>query len=164
MIHGLVFAYGQEENGELKNQTKSRCQKAVELYHEHKVDKLYVTAHASLGGVQMSNKMRDFLVEHGVKAEDIVVDTRGGNTAGEIDVFKELAPKNEEYAFISSSYHLRRIRFLASKRFARGKFELYAAKDVDIHFLLDFLMEYLKQLKAFLRPIASSIVHPHPLP
>ncbi len=163
MTHGLVFAYGQEDNGELKAQTKSRCEKAAELYLAGKVKKLYVTAHASVGGIHMSHKMRDLLIELKVRPEDIVVDTRGGNTAGEIDVFRQLVPKGEKLAFISSRYHIKRIKFLAGKRFPREQFEVYAAKNVEVHFFLDFLMEYLKRIKAFLRPITSSIIHSHPL-
>lgn len=108
----LVFGYGQLDNGEIDDQTKNRCDKAVKLYGQEKIGHIYLTT-ASRKRKSMALAMRDYLVKTGVRKDDIVVNRQGENTAGEIDAFLRLLPTKSRVFFISSWYHIPRIIWLS---------------------------------------------------
>jgi vancomycin permeability regulator SanA len=155
-VHALIFAYHQLENGEIDAQTKSRCDKAVELYRAGKIHRIYLTAHVSRGGKAIADEMRDYLRACGIPPARISTFRLAGNTAGELDVFRGFVPMGAHIALISSGYHTRRIAWLAKHRFPVGKTTIYAAEDVDIKLIGDRLMEIHKTLLALLMPIKWS--------
>ncbi len=159
--HALLFGYAQNEDGSLVPQTCSRCDKAAELYHKGQIERIYLLAYTSKGGQPMAHEMRNFLIARGVPAEKITVERRGGNTAGELDVFAAMVPKYEDILLISSWYHMPRIRFLAQKRFTNARTS-FAAAFGHVHPVGDVLMEIPKFANSFLRPFASAKVLPSP--
>jgi vancomycin permeability regulator SanA len=137
---------------------------AVRLYLSGKVDKVYLTVSASAGEIPMAEAMRGFLVGQEVKERGIVVNRRGGNTAGELDVFLSLVPRGEKVIFISTWYHLPRIVWLALWQGLRpGHFSLGVAwRYATIRNGL--AIELLKIANAVLRPRSSAKILPQPPP
>lgn len=153
----LVFGYGQKRDGSIDEQTQNRCEKAVQLYRQSKIQKIYLTVSAIKNGVSMAEAMRDFMVCQGVKEADTVIERRGGNTAGEMDVFLSLLPRGSKVVFVSTWYHLPRILWLALWRIPPTRFALSAAWG-HAHFRVDVLVEFAKLANALLRPRRSSKV------
>ncbi len=157
MRTALVFGYGQKRDGSIDEQTQNRCEKAVQLYRQGKIQKIYLTVSASKNGVSMAEAMRDFLVCQGVKETDIVIERRGGNTAGEMDLFLSLLPHDSKAIFVSTWYHLPRIFWLAIWRIPAARFSLSVAWR-HAHFKADVLIEFAKLANAILRPRRSAKV------
>ena len=153
----LVLGYGQRENGRIDEQTEDRCQKALRMYRDGKIRKIYLTVSASKNGVSMASAMRDFLVEQGVCENDIVVERRGGNTAGEVEVFLALVPTHEKVVFVSTWYHVPRILWLALWRINPARLAVGVAWQ-HAHFKADVLIEFPKLANALLRPKRSAKV------
>ena len=126
------------------------------MYRGGKIGKIYLMMSASKSGMSMASAMRDFLVEQGVCENDIVVERRGGNTAGEMDVFLALVPSGK-VVFVSTWYHTPRILWLALWRVRLTRFALGVAWR-HAHFKADVLVEFLKLANAILRPRRSSKV------
>ena len=153
----LILGYGQKKDGAIDEQTEDRCRKALRMYREGKIEKIYLTVFASKNGVSMASAMRDFLVGQGVFENDIVVERRGGNTAGEMEVFLSIVPNEAKVVFVSTWYHIPRILWLALWRVRLTRFALGVAWR-HAHFKADVLIEFLKFANAILRPRSSAKV------
>lgn len=158
MRTALVFGYGQKMNGEIDEQTRNRCEKAVKLYRQGKIQTLYLTAATGKASRSMADEMAVFLVSCGIPRKNIVVDRRGGNTAGEIDIFLSRLPDRTRIVFISTWYHLPRIMWLALWRTSLS-FRVSPAWG-HAHFKADVLMEFAKMVNALRHPINSAKVYP----
>ena len=156
-MHALVFGYGQWPSGWIDWQTQNRCRKAVILYQRGEIEKIYLTVWVSKNGVAMADAMREFMKSHGVKGPDIIVEKRGQNTAGEMDVFLSLVPSSRKVVFISTWYHLPRICWLALWRIPASRFSVAMAWK-HAHFKADVLIEFAKLANAILRPKKSAKV------
>lgn len=157
MKSGLILGYGQRKNGRIDEQTEDRCRKALRLYQNRKVEKIYLTVSTSKNGVSMASAMRESLVEQGVNENDIVMERRGGNTAGEIDVFLSIVPDGAKVVFVSTWYHIPRILWLALWRIQPTRFALGVAWR-HAPFKADVLVEFPKFANAILRPRRSAKV------
>ena len=153
----LVFAYGQNDDGSIDKQTEARCETAVELCVSGYVDKVYLTCGVSKNGRQMVDEMAAYLKKCGVWPQDIIVDPRGFNTAGEIDAFLKLAADDEVVTAVSSWYHLPRIWFLF---WIRGQTVRAAASCGGVKYSDYLLWEPLKMINAVLRPFSSAKINP----
>jgi len=112
----LIFGYDAARDGCLSAQTKSRCDKAIEIFRQGKIDQIYITA-AGMGQNEcVADEMANYLSKQGINRSLIIVSRGGYNTAGEIDAFLEIAPKNCQIVAVSSNYHLLRIKLLFSTR------------------------------------------------
>lgn len=157
MRNGLILGYGQKKDGTIDEQTENRCQKALRLYRKGKIQKIYLTVSASKNGVGMADSMKKFLTEHYVREEDIIVERRGGNTAGEIDVFLSLMSPKTKVVIVSTWYHIPRVLWLALWRINPTCLAVGVAWQ-HAHFKADVLIEFPKLANALLRPIRSAKV------
>lgn len=102
--------------GDLSGQTKSRCDKAIEIYCNGIVNKIYITTAGMGHHMSVGEEMKEYMIENGVHHADIITCRGGYNTAGEIDSFLELVPYNTHVFAVSSYYHLFRIRMIFRSR------------------------------------------------
>ena len=144
-------------NGDIDEQTKNRCDKAVDLYKQGAVRKIYLTVWITCNTFPMARSMQEYLTANGVPEDKIQLEPRGMNTAGEMDVFLSCVPKTHKIMFISTWYHIPRIIWLALWRVLPNRFSVAAAWK-HAHFKGDVLMEFLKIANAILRPYRSAKV------
>lgn len=108
-------------------------------------------------GRRMADEMRREIARY-VPTPMLHIDPRGGNTAGEMDVFLgHVGPSEERIVFISTWYHVPRIIWFALWRLSATRFRVVGAKN-HAHFKADVLVEFLKMGKAILRPKSSAKV------
>lgn len=156
----LVFGYGQKADGSIDEQTTDRCNKAVCLYRSGQIDIIYLTVSAEKSQKAMAHMMGQYLILRGVPESIITYDRRGGNTAGEMDVFiRAVGDVNmsDTLIFISTWYHIPRIMWLAWWRVHDCRFSLAIAWK-HAHWKADVLKEFLKLANAILRPRSSAKV------
>lgn len=103
----------------------------------------------------MATAMQEFLVEQGVNENDIEIERRGGNTAGEMDVLLSIVSDKTKITFVSTWYHIPRIAWLALWRIRPSRFTLGVAWR-HAHLREDVLFEFLKIANAILRSISSA--------
>jgi len=127
------------------------------MYRDGKIGKIFLTVSASKNGVSMASAMRGFLVEQGMCENDIVVERRGGNTAGEMDVFLSIIPDEGKVVFVSTWYHIPRILWLALWRVRLSRLALGMAWR-HAHLKANVLVEFPKFANAILRPRSSAKV------
>ncbi len=152
--HCLICGYGQKADGSLSDQTRDRCNRALDLYLQRIVYRIIITVSAEKSGKRMADAMRDYLISRAVRPEDIKIDPRGGNTAGEIDVFLEVIKKEVHVGImvVSTWYHIPRIWWLCFVRGHRTKCGIawkYAS-------WADLRIEPLKIANSILRPFRSA--------
>lgn len=159
MTLGLVYGYGQLKDGQIDGQTTERCRKALNLYESGKIQRIYITVSAEKNGIRMGQGMKQFFLDHSVPEEHVIFDPRGGNTAGETDVFLSLAKDHvngESFKAIpiSTWYHIPRIwwLWLSRKRLVSVGISWNEAHWADLR------IEPVKLAYALLRPHRSSKV------
>lgn len=150
-------------NGCIDRQTKSRCQRAAQLWKERKIEKIFITGVVPPFGKEAGTRTKEYLIECGVPREHIVLEPRGLNTGGEISIFLEIIgtyfpSENIEVVSVSTWYHVPRIRFLWDMCGWRLKARTLASWGGTN--LTDVLIEPLKILNALLRPYSSAKVLP----
>lgn len=152
---GLVYGYGQNEDGTIDEQTRERCIIAFRLYNRNRIHRIFITVSASKNGKLMAEEMGSFFLACGVPSRDLRIDLRGGNTAGETDVCLTLAGTTPVIP-ISTWYHVPRIWWLW---LCRGYITFPRASWKAAHWA-DLKIEPLKLLNALFRPRRSSkIIH-----
>ena len=156
----LVFGYGQTAEGFIDAQTADRCNRAAVLVAKDEVYQVWLTASAEQNGLLMAGMMKQYLSGR-ILRQRIFTDPRGGNTAGEMDVFLDNLMDGEEAVFVSTWYHIPRIIWLASWRLPWKRFSVAVAWK-HVHFWGDFMKEFLKLGGSFLRPRASAKTIPLP--
>ncbi len=122
---GLVYGYGQEADGSLNPQTTARCEVAAQLFRRRRIHAICLTVSAQKANHLMADGMRACLIDRAVPNDAILVDPRGGNTAGETDCCLEIMERevaanpqlnvtmaDVEIIPISTWYHLPRIWWL----------------------------------------------------
>lgn len=154
-FYALVFAYGQLDDGSIDDQTTSRCNQVLKLYKKRLLKKIFITASAAKNGISLATSMRNYLLDSGVHTFDIVIDPRGENTTGEIDVFLSHVPSRSRVIFISSWYHIPRIIWLSIWRVPLLSLAFKSAWRKACH-LSDIKAEVYKFLIAFFAPYKSS--------
>lgn len=150
----LVLGYGQLGNGEIDDQTKNRCDKAVKLYRQGKIGHIYLTT-ASRKRKSMALAMRDYLIKNGVHKDDIIVRRQGTNTAGEINAFLQCLPAKSSVFFISSWYHIPRIMWFSLWRISPLRSAFGCALKHN-GWKADIKPELCKIAMAFIRPYKSA--------
>lgn len=155
MRSALVFGYGQKKDGWIDAQTEDRCSKAALLYCLGKIQMIHLTVSASKNDQPMTYGMRVFLEHMGVPTKSIVIDRRGRNTAGELDIFLTHILPKERVVLISTWYHIPRILWLTLWRISPRRVTVGIAWR-HAHFKGDVLKEFLKFTNAVFRPFKSS--------
>ncbi|MBI5140516.1 MAG: YdcF family protein [Candidatus Vogelbacteria bacterium] len=164
---GLIFGYGQNADGSLLDQTRDRCDVGVALYRGGKIGKIFLTVAVEQAGVKMADAMYHCLVRQGVTPRDILINRRGLNTAGEMDVFLTalgplLSGAKVQVTFISTWYHIPRIFWLALWRVSPRLISFGIAWRYA-HPWADVCIEFAKMVNAILRPRSSARILKSPL-
>jgi vancomycin permeability regulator SanA len=93
---------------------RDRLDTAIKLYNQGKTRILIMSGGIDIGGTNEAEKMRDYAIEQGVPADDILVDSGGQNTQG--TARDTVALMNEHglqtVAAVSDYFHLARIKML----------------------------------------------------
>lgn len=108
----IVFGARVRSNGSLSSVLHDRVLTAVELYHAGRVHKLLMTGDNSHHTYNEPVAMKRFAVEHGVPADDIVLDYAGFRTYD--SCYRARAIFGVEAAIlVSQEYHLPRALYIA---------------------------------------------------
>lgn len=149
----MVYGYGQLANGELDEQTKGRCRKALELRKARKVDEVCITVGVRQYDQLMAVKMKEWMTRHGnISALEVTIAAKALNTAAETEICHRLVRKTDKVVAVSSWYHLPRIWLLW---LWRGRIVKLAGSTEGIHWK-DIWIEPLKLANSALRPFSSA--------
>jgi vancomycin permeability regulator SanA len=127
-------------DGTLSPWLQGRVDKALELYRQGRVRKIFAS-----GGISKSpdgeqpegNAMKNYLVSQGVPAVDIIADNAGQNTYLTARDFIEW---NEHYHYssvivVSQFYHITRIKYIFRKLGCRNLYQassdVYSGRDIE---------------------------------
>lgn len=108
--YGIVFGAALRGKGKLSGTLESRMQTAIRLYHEGSVKKLVLSG-AKDPSEPMS--MFQYALSKNVAPKDILLDEDGENTLKTIQNAKKKFADAGRILFISSSFHLARIKMTA---------------------------------------------------
>ena len=107
-------------DGSLSDWLKGRTDKALKLYKEKKVTKIYASGGISQnddGDYPEGTAMKNYLVEHGVPAGDVIADNDGKNTYCTAEDYLKW---NQQQKFnsvivVSQFYHITRTKYIFEK-------------------------------------------------
>lgn len=149
----LLLGYGQLNDGSLSSQTVDRCKEAARLFRTCGfLVEVWITVGVWANEKSMAQEMRGILVEEGVPEEDVFIDARGLNTAGELVVFFEHVGEIGPLWVVTSSYHSKRVYYLSSRICAEKgeRVRVYSSSKV---YQEDADLEGWKMLKAEICPL-----------
>ena len=103
-------------NGDINNYYKNRITSTIELYENHKVEKIIISAdvHNKYGENEVELIKSDF-IEEGVNTEDIILDNNGNSTWNSIS-FLEKESNINNVIIISQEFHLERALHIAQEK------------------------------------------------
>ncbi len=106
-------------DGRLSSWLQGRVDKALELYKQGRVKKIFASGGISKddGGYPEGDAMKQYLIQHGVPADDIIADNLGQNTFLTAKNFIEWN-KNYHYTSaiaVSQFYHITRTKYIIRK-------------------------------------------------
>lgn len=122
----LVLGNTVNTDGTPSPRLRARLDKTLELYREGYFPTIIVSGGVGVEGYDEAKVMDDYLVSHGVPADQIIIDSEGINTyASAKNTLQIIRESNKKSVFVISQYfHLPRAR-LALERF--GVSPIYSA-------------------------------------
>ena len=110
----IILGAQVREDGTLSLQLQWRMEEALRQYQMHPQPIVVCGAQGSNEPAPEAHVMRDWLVEHGVPAEDVLMDDASFNTRQNIANAKKILPEDTKRVLIvTSQYHLPRAMALA---------------------------------------------------
>ena len=113
--YAVVFGNTVNADGSLSARLQARVDKGLELYKTNKVSKLFVSGGLGKEGFKEGDKMAEYLMQHGVPAQNIIVDNQGDNTRKTIENFKAELGNDVSVVVVSQYFHLSRAKLAFRK-------------------------------------------------
>lgn len=115
---GIILGNQVYPDGSLSERLKKRLECGLQLYNNKRVKQLLVSGGLGKEGYYEAEKMKEYLLSHGVSNENIIVDNYGNNTR--LTVKNTLLLK-EKYDFnsaliVSQYFHITRTKMLFKKQ------------------------------------------------
>jgi len=107
----LVLGCKVQKNGKLSESLASRCDMAIELYKARKVNKLLMSGDNRFIRYNEPEHMRNYAIEQGVPAKDVVTDFAGRRTYDSIYRAKHVFGLNQ-LTVVTQDFHIDRSLFL----------------------------------------------------
>jgi vancomycin permeability regulator SanA len=106
------------EDGTLSKRLEKRLECGLNLYHNRRVKKILVSGGLGKEGFYEGDKMKSYLIEHGVPDSLIIVDNFGNNTIATVNNTLKLKDSLNFHSLIvvSQYFHLTRTKMLFRKR------------------------------------------------
>lgn len=111
---GIILGAKVYSDGTLSGMTQDRCDRAIELYKNKKVEKLLISGDHGQKTYDEVNTMKDYLLEKEIPAKDIFLDHAGFDTYDSIYRAKEIF-QAKSAVIITQEFHLQRGLFIAQK-------------------------------------------------
>ena len=120
VLGNRVFA-----DGSLSSWLQGRTDEALKLYREKRVKKIFASGGISTpenGGYPEGTAMKEYLVKHGVPADDVIADNSGSNTYWTAKDFLEWnkARNYKSVIVVSQFYHITRTKYIFWKLGIKG--------------------------------------------
>ncbi|HSZ24082.1 MAG TPA: YdcF family protein [Cytophagaceae bacterium] len=106
----LILGNKVNTDGTLSNRLKSRVEKGLELYNQKMAPKIIVSGGLGKEGYYEAREMRNYLLERGIPANDIIMDDKGLTT---YETMLNYIPFSKQYhlnsvIIVSQFYHIYR--------------------------------------------------------
>lgn len=144
----IVFGASVYGNGALSPILEDRVETAIGLYRAHKVDRILVSGDARHPSYNEPKAMYEYLVNHTVESEDVIVDTSGRSTYETCLRAKEVFGLKRA-VLVSQSFHLSRALYIANQL---GLDAVGMAGDLKTQEKIDYqgVREWAAEVKAYL--------------
>jgi SanA protein len=110
----LVLGARVWNNGNLSDIFRDRVETAIGLYNTGKVEKILVSGDHGQKDYDEVGAAKDYLLEHGVKSEDVFLDHAGFDTYDSLYRTKEVF-QVESLIIVTQAFHLPRALYIANK-------------------------------------------------
>lgn len=107
----LVLGAKVYSGGRLSDMLKDRADTAIELYENGKVDKILMSGDHGTKEYDEVNAVKDYLLEKGIKGEDIFLDHAGFDTYDSLYRAKEIF-QARSISIVSQNFHLPRAVYI----------------------------------------------------
>ncbi|MCL5247653.1 YdcF family protein [Cellulophaga sp. 20_2_10] len=113
--YAVILGNKINNDGTLSKRLKARVLKGLELYNDSLVKKIVVSGGLGKEGFYEAQKMAEFLVENGVKKQNIIIDDYGNNSWLTAMNFKKLKPNSKSVIIVTQFYHITRCKLAFRK-------------------------------------------------
>lgn len=102
------------EDGTLSKRLEKRLESGIDLYKNHRVQKILVSGGLGKEGFYEGDKMKEFLIKKGIPDSLIIVDNHGNNTRATVINTLKLKPqlKFNSIIIVSQYFHVTRTKKL----------------------------------------------------
>lgn len=108
----LILGCSVLRNGKPSLMLRDRLNKGIELYESNKVNKILISGDHSKEYSEVE-VMNNYLIEHGINEEDILIDYEGYSTSESLLNYKEKY-SDKSVIIVTQKYHLYRALFIAN--------------------------------------------------
>lgn len=115
---GIVMGTKVEADGKPSEKLLFRLDKSIELFQTGQVNRLWMTGGKGVSGLNEAVVMKSYLVEQGVPADAIAIDSLGISTFASARNLADQLPQEASVMIISHTSHLRRTKY-AFEKFGR---------------------------------------------
>ncbi|MGD8191803.1 YdcF family protein [Brevibacillus ginsengisoli] len=123
---GVILGNKVEQDGKPSERLRARLEKALELYKEGYLNKILVSGGVGKEGFDEAQVMKQYLVEKGIPADNILTDSMGLNTMMTAQNTKQMINgiESQKVMVITQFYHISRTKLAFRKM---GFQEVYSA-------------------------------------
>jgi len=113
----IILGNKVNEDGTLSNRLKARLDEGLQLYNQHRVQKIIVSGGLGKEGFWEGTKMQEYLVANKISAANIIVDNKGNDTEKTVLNSIKIMHRLHYHSAISVSqyFHQTRIKMLFRK-------------------------------------------------
>jgi SanA protein len=143
----VVFGASVYSNGDLSQVLKDRVDKAIDLYHAEKVDRILVSGDNPDPSYNEPKAMHEYLITHAVAPQHVIIDYGGRSTYETCLRAREVFGLNR-VVLVSQGYHLPRSLYIANEL---GLDAIGMAGDLRLKQQIDYLSfrELAAEIKAY---------------
>lgn len=137
----IILGCPAREDGKVSRMQRSRMNKAIQLYKQHKTHKLLISGAGVRNHFIEADIMADYAIRHGVPFKDILLEKEAQNTFDNLRFASTICEKNQwkRVIVVTSRFHIRRSNFFVKKFFTTYAMCPTDDKEKAKHYLAEYV-------------------------
>lgn len=137
----IVLGCPAREDGKPSRMQRSRMNKAIQLYREHRVHTILISGAGVRNNFIEADIMASYAIANGISKNDIILEKEALNTYDNLRLAKDICLRNEYHRSIvvTSRFHIRRSNFFVKKFFTNYAMCPTDDKEKLKHYLAEYI-------------------------
>lgn len=136
----IVLGSPAKEDGSLSRMQKTRMDAAIRLYRQHMVQRIIISGGSVRNDYAEAEIMAAYAITCGIAKEVLLLERKARNTYENLKYAKEICIANDWHSVVvvTSSFHVRRARYMVRKFFDDFAMQKTADKEPYRHYVSEY--------------------------